>query len=390
MESVFLSNLKIVKVRHLKNISIPLSNKRPKHLILTGKNGSGKTSVLEALANYLNYFVTVNNFEDVPIGSLVWKIDLKDDEIREGVVVKFNQAQSILEDMVKKGKFILAYYGDKRAFQAEKPEHIEKVKLQDKYKITDAPGKLFIKYLLDLKVTEALARNNGNIEKADGIRAWFEKFESLLQRIFNDFSLRLIFDEDTFSFFIQEDGRDVFDFYSLSSGFASALDIILDLMLRMEAHTNRTFDFDMQGIVLIDELETHLHIELQRSIMDLLTTVFPNIQFIISTHSPYVLNAVENCVVYDLDKKICMEDLFRYPAEGIVEGYFGSESYSNQLLEKVKRYEVLAYIDEPTEEERMERAKLRMDLKQLSGDLAKEAKEAFEDIEQNRRKYDQI
>lgn len=187
-----------------------------------------------------------------------------------------------------------------------------------------------------------------------------------------------------------EDGREVFDFYSLSSGFASALDIILDLMLRMEAHTNRTFDFDMQGIVLIDKLETHLHIELQRSIMDLLTTVFPNIQFIISTHSPYVLNAVENCVVYDLDKKICVEDLFRYPAEGIVEGYFESESYSNQLLEKVKRYEVLAYIDEPTEEERVERVKLRMDLKQLSGDLAKEAKEAFEDIEQNRRKHDQI
>lgn len=73
--------------------------------------------------------------------------NLKDDEIREGVAVKFNQAQSTLEDMVKKGKFILAYYDDKRAFQAEKPEHIEKVKLQDKYKITEAPGKLFIKYL---------------------------------------------------------------------------------------------------------------------------------------------------------------------------------------------------------------------------------------------------
>lgn len=84
MESVFLSNLKIVNVRHLKNISIPLSNERPKHLILTGKNGSGKTSVLEALSNYLNYLVTVNNFEDVPIGSLVCKTYLKDDEIREG------------------------------------------------------------------------------------------------------------------------------------------------------------------------------------------------------------------------------------------------------------------------------------------------------------------
>lgn len=106
----------------------------------------------------------------------------------------------------------------------------------------------------------------------------------------------------------RRNGRDVFDLYSLSSGFASALDIILDLMLRMEAHTNRTFDFDMQGIVLIDELETHLHIELQRSIMDLLTTVFPNIKFIISTHSPCVLNAVEFQVYPMDDNALITED----------------------------------------------------------------------------------
>lgn len=389
MERIFLSDLKIVNVRHLRNITIPLSDEIPKHLILTGRNGSGKTSVLEALSNYLNYIMTVNDFENVPVGTIVWTEDFDDDDkVIEGVVLKFNQTQKILADHLKKGEFILAYYEDKRVFKAEKPEHVEKVKLQDRYKITDTPGRLFIKYLLDLKVTEALTRNNGNIEKADGIRAWFEKFEGLLQRIFDDSSLKLIFDEDTFSFFIKEDDREAFDFYSLSSGFASVLDIVLDLMLRMEAHTSKTFDFGMQGIVLIDEIETHLHIELQKSILDLLTTIFPNIQFIISTHSPYVLNAVEHCVVYDLEKNICMEDLFGYPAEGIVEGYFESEAYSNTLLEKVNRYEVLVQIDRPTEEERIERAKLRMELKQLSGDLAKEAKEAFEDIEQNRRKHD--
>lgn len=56
VKSVFLSNLKIDrKCQAFKNISIPLSNERPKHLILTGKNGRGKTSVLEALSHYLNY-----------------------------------------------------------------------------------------------------------------------------------------------------------------------------------------------------------------------------------------------------------------------------------------------------------------------------------------------
>ncbi|MBD5459280.1 MAG: AAA family ATPase, partial [Lachnospiraceae bacterium] len=49
MEQLFITNLTINKVRHLENISIPLSENRMKHLILTGKNGSGKTSVVEAL-----------------------------------------------------------------------------------------------------------------------------------------------------------------------------------------------------------------------------------------------------------------------------------------------------------------------------------------------------
>ncbi|HFJ9279681.1 AAA family ATPase [Bacillus cereus] len=41
------------KVRHLKNVSIPLSKETRKHLILTGKNGSGKTSLLEGILQYL-------------------------------------------------------------------------------------------------------------------------------------------------------------------------------------------------------------------------------------------------------------------------------------------------------------------------------------------------
>lgn len=54
MEQLFITNLEIKKVRHLNNISIPLAENQIKHLILTGKNGSGKTSVVEALAGYLN------------------------------------------------------------------------------------------------------------------------------------------------------------------------------------------------------------------------------------------------------------------------------------------------------------------------------------------------
>ena len=50
MEKLFITSVTIESVRHLKDITIPLSEDGPRHLILTGRNGSGKTSVLEALA----------------------------------------------------------------------------------------------------------------------------------------------------------------------------------------------------------------------------------------------------------------------------------------------------------------------------------------------------
>ena len=57
MEQTFLTSVDIVKVRHLQNITIPLSMEKRKHLIFTGKNGNGKTSVLDSLSAFFSYLV---------------------------------------------------------------------------------------------------------------------------------------------------------------------------------------------------------------------------------------------------------------------------------------------------------------------------------------------
>ena len=54
MEQIFIKNIKINKVRHLKNLDIPVCENKCKHIIFTGKNGSGKTSVLDAISVFLN------------------------------------------------------------------------------------------------------------------------------------------------------------------------------------------------------------------------------------------------------------------------------------------------------------------------------------------------
>jgi hypothetical protein len=100
--------------------------------------------------------------------------------------------------------------------------------------------------------------------------------------------------------------------------------------------------YEKEGIVLIDEIETHLHLELQRLILPMLTRVFPNIQFIVTTHSPFVLSSIKDAVAYDLEKKLRLEDLTEYSYEALAEGYFKVKTESNFLQAKLDRFKELA------------------------------------------------
>ena len=91
-----------------------------------------------------------------------------------------------------------------------------------------------MKYLVDLKVTQALALTGNKKEKADQIDEWFQSLEKLLKSIFGDESIKLIFDEEQFQFYISMQNREKFDFNTLSSGYAAILDIVVDIIMRME------------------------------------------------------------------------------------------------------------------------------------------------------------
>ena len=358
MEQFFVTYLTIKNIRHLKNISIPLSDGKIKHLILTGKNGSGKTSVVEALAKYLDLIVRgsrENAFQNC----------------QKELDIKLNNKIDSIPELTWKYNYILAYYKADRVFQAEQPKHIEKVQLKDSYELTEFPRMEFVKYLLDLKMTEALARSNNKAEKADEIHAWFAQLEQLLKQIFDDETVKLEFDEETYEFYILQQGKEPFGFNTLSSGYQAVLDIVLDIMMRMQRQIQRSFDFKLSGIVLIDEIEAHLHLELQKNFLPFLTKIFPNIQFIVTSHSPFILNSISNAVIYDLEKQTLVEHgLGNIPYDGIVEGYFKVDKLSEVLREKFERYKTLVKKKCLSDEELNEVAELELYLDDIPDYLA--------------------
>ena len=127
----------------------------------------------------------------------------------------------------------------------------------------------------------------------------------------------------------------------------------------------------MPGIVLIDEIETHLHLELQKNIMPFLTAIFPNIQFIVTSHSPFILNSIRNVVIYDLEKNLLVENgLDNVPYDGIVEGYFGADKLSDALKQKFEKYKTLVKKKCLSDEELNEVAELELYLDDIPDYLA--------------------
>ncbi len=90
-----------------------------------------------------------------------------------------------------------------------------------------------------------------------------------------------------------EKGSEV-SFEQLSAGYKGVITIICDLISRLSENQNVKNIVDFQGIVLVDELELHLHPKWQYGFMKKLKNTFPLIQFIVTTHSPTVIQGASD------------------------------------------------------------------------------------------------
>lgn len=345
----FVKSIRVNKLLHLQDFVIPIESSECPHLLLTGKNGTGKTILLRAIADFLQ---TVSSDADLsflkfkeyiassqnilanvidPQEKLQAEKNLKHwqtkyDNLYGKVEVEFNDIFQVAE-LIKKNEFLFAFYKADRKANMIEPKQPELLDLDKKTSVSETKTQKFLTFLLNLKVQQSMARESGHADEADRIQGWFADFEAMLKRIFEDPNLKLDFNYKNYSFTITSGGLP-FKFTEMSDGFMAAIDIIADLILKMQSNDSLVDAYNKCGVVLIDEVETHMHIELHRIVMPLLTTLFPNIQFIVTTHSPYVLNSIDSAVAYDLKRRQPIDDLTEYSSDALADGYFGVKSSS--------------------------------------------------------------
>ena len=387
----FINNIHINKLFHLSDFDIPVADEKFPHLIITGKNGSGKTILLNAVSDFLNKIkddkamLFLGYYKSLETYNKILK-ETTDEQVRRqtqqnvdffsreieniyGKVELRSELWDSIIDKYAKGEFIIAFYQADRKVKMSEPKNPTKPLINKKGNVRETATSQFLNFLSDLKIQEALARNEKQDEDADEINAWFRDFEELLRHIYQDDELRLEFNYRDYSFRICTEGKK-FKFTEVSDGFAAVLDIVADLILKMQGEGTLVRSYQKEGIVLIDEIETHLHLALQKVIMPLLTKVFPNIQFVITTHSPFVLSSMPDAVAYDLEHREVLENLTEYSYESLAEGYFGVRTQSSYAEMQLDNFRRLLAKEELSDAEKVEIKQLKCEFEKITETLS--------------------
>lgn len=314
------------------NFDIDLVKHQPfSHLILTGKNGSGKSTILREI----NKFISSTQYKVLPDPQLIFlNQNLADSNLynkhhaeilKDKIKEHYKKTYSVIIQTYSKAIFpyflssnngiIYSYLLPHRNSKVNKVENPTKQDDFEKQLVenTTYPDffiKNFKQFLVNKKINQAFAQLRNNKEEIEKTNIFFKEIENIFGEIFEDTNLKLVFVEDSYEFFIElSDGRKL-TFDILPDGFSAFLSILMDLFTRLDLIRKSVgnFTYDPCGIVLIDEPETHLHLSLQYQVLPILTKLFPNVQFIVATHSPAVISSIKNVTVFDLTSKEIMSD----------------------------------------------------------------------------------
>lgn len=341
-DSTFIKSFTVDAIENVSPISVFLGETKT-HLIITGRNGSGKTSILKAIQEELSIIKSSGGNIHMLRSARRKAEQAYADNSTPETMANLNTYKNFKDGKVslaygggfdfKSDEEICIFFSASRALEASIPSSITTSTLPSAAGDLPVVNSMILQYLVNLKAQRAFARDDGDIESVQIIDVWFDSFKEALRDVFENRELNLEFDRQALSFLIV-DGNKKYTFNSLSSGQSAILSIYAELLLRVEAAANGKKNIG--GLILIDEPETHLHASLQKKILSFLVKTFPQFQFIVTTHSPFIISSLKNTKILNLEDGKAYEDFSSFSYEAILEEYMQVDKYSIDVKREVE------------------------------------------------------
>lgn len=382
---MFLSDANIQDFRGIENIDLEFN---PGINLIIGDNGAGKTSILEALAVGLNGLlsgipgVPANGFQkddfrqkilrvtnasnvisyagprvnlsiDVD-GEMIYCSRRRDDPSGYGKsLTTGSEAKKYLQNIANDVDAvlpILSYMSISRVISSKRADFGKKQKneLNDRRcgyigSLDGIPSKNSIMEWI-MKMSYEAHFQNTEIQEIDLFNNTISKIMRSMNELATNPSVRY---SSVFHDIVYREGDDELPVTFLSAGYQSVLWIAMDLAFRL-AQLNPTMkdSSDASGIVLLDEIDMHLHPKWQWNAVGALAETFPNIQFIIATHAPIVISSCKTAKIIHINEYHEVDypsQAYAYSINDVVELRQGSSGIPKQLQLLKKNFENAYY-----------------------------------------------
>jgi predicted ATP-dependent endonuclease of OLD family len=362
-----------------------------KQTLLLGQNGTGKSNVLKAIAIITSGGEAILDLLSNPDDWV--KQGTKEAVISATLVTKMKEERNVLfripigatrQDLLKLNddslmeldkalirtsrNYFVAGYGASRRHNS----NAEFSSSKERFKISDRVASIYTLFNSDAQLN-SLSSWAMNLDYRSG-GTEINVIKNTLNYFLEGFKYHSIDKKNRTILF--SEGKNLLKLESLSDGYQNMAAWVGDLLFRLtEIFNDYKSPLKARGVLLIDEIDLHLHPRWQRKLLDFINTKLPNMQVIATTHSPLTAQQASEGELFALKKengKVTLVPFIGNPQalllhQMLMSPVFGLETDESFEVQKQKeKYKVLKSKSNRTVKEKKELSIIGADLKEIS------------------------